>query len=101
MDGSIESCFQMCWAQARRLARWGYLVGVVFRVARVWGVAGGAGRQKEEGATSPQSSPPSDGGEEETARALGIREVVSFRNDVMAVISKAGCNAGACHGNAN
>jgi hypothetical protein len=24
---------------------------------------------------------------------------VSFRNDVMAVISKAGCNAGACHGN--
>lgn len=28
-------------------------------------------------------------------------EVVSFRNDVMAVLSKAGCNAGACHGNAN
>jgi hypothetical protein len=26
---------------------------------------------------------------------------VSFRNDVMAVISKAGCNAGACHGNKN
>src|SRR3954462_1632469 len=26
---------------------------------------------------------------------------VSFRNDVMAVLSKAGCNAGACHGNAN
>jgi len=26
---------------------------------------------------------------------------VSFRNDVMAVISKAGCNAGTCHGNAN
>ncbi len=24
---------------------------------------------------------------------------VSFRNDVMAVLSKAGCNAGACHGN--
>src|SRR5437868_11723229 len=24
---------------------------------------------------------------------------VSFRNDVMAVISKAGCNAGQCHGN--
>src|SRR5688500_13229042 len=23
----------------------------------------------------------------------------SFRNDVMAVLSKAGCNAGACHGN--
>ena len=28
-------------------------------------------------------------------------EEVSFRNDVMAVLSKAGCNAGACHGNAN
>src|SRR2546426_3217954 len=26
---------------------------------------------------------------------------VSFRNDVMPVLSKAGCNAGACHGNAN
>jgi len=26
---------------------------------------------------------------------------VSFRNDVMAVLSKAGCNAGVCHGNAN
>src|SRR2546422_4530082 len=26
---------------------------------------------------------------------------VSFRNDVMAVISKAGCNAGTCHGNKN
>ena len=26
---------------------------------------------------------------------------ISFRNDVMAVLSKAGCNAGACHGNAN
>src|SRR5438552_1673002 len=26
---------------------------------------------------------------------------VSFRNDVMAVLSKAGCNSGACHGNAN
>ena len=25
----------------------------------------------------------------------------SFRNDVMAVLSKAGCNSGACHGNAN
>src|SRR5687767_6131711 len=24
---------------------------------------------------------------------------VSFRNDVMAVIAKAGCSAGACHGN--
>lgn len=28
-------------------------------------------------------------------------EEVSFRNDVMAILSKAGCNAGACHGNAN
>jgi hypothetical protein len=26
---------------------------------------------------------------------------VSFRNDVMAVLSKAGCNAGGCHGNAS
>jgi hypothetical protein len=26
---------------------------------------------------------------------------VSFRNDVMAVLSKAGCNQGACHGNQN
>src|SRR5687768_5663153 len=26
---------------------------------------------------------------------------VSFRNVVMAVLSKSGCNAGACHGNAN
>src|SRR4026207_422696 len=25
----------------------------------------------------------------------------SFRNDVMAVLSKAGCNQGTCHGNAN
>ena len=25
----------------------------------------------------------------------------SFRNDVMAVLSKSGCNAGGCHGNAN
>jgi hypothetical protein len=31
---------------------------------------------------------------DETAR-------VSFRNDVMAVLSKAGCNAGTCHGNAS
>ena len=26
-------------------------------------------------------------------------EPASFRNDAMAVLSKAGCNAGACHGN--
>ena len=30
-----------------------------------------------------------------------VAVAVSFRNDVMAVLSKAGCNAGACHGNAN
>ena len=29
------------------------------------------------------------------------RGEVSFRNDVMAVLSKAGCNAGTCHGNKN
>ncbi len=28
-------------------------------------------------------------------------ETVSFRNDVMAVLSKAGCNQGTCHGNQN
>jgi Protein of unknown function (DUF1549)/Protein of unknown function (DUF1553) len=28
-------------------------------------------------------------------------EVPSFRNDVMAVLSRAGCNQGACHGNLN
>src|SRR5262245_25168385 len=26
---------------------------------------------------------------------------ISFRNDVMAVLSRAGCNQGACHGNQN
>src|SRR3989475_12727196 len=30
-----------------------------------------------------------------------LRNKVSFRNDVMAVLSKAGCNAGTCHGNKN
>jgi hypothetical protein len=38
------------------------------------------------------------------ALALASRAVaadVSFRNDVMAVLSKAGCNAGVCHGNAS
>src|SRR5437867_8102228 len=30
-----------------------------------------------------------------------FRAEVSFRNDVMAVLSKAGCNAGTCHGNKN
>jgi len=30
-----------------------------------------------------------------------LRTAVSFRNDVMAVLSKAGCNAGTCHGNKN
>src|SRR5262249_13370759 len=28
-------------------------------------------------------------------------EPISFRNDVMAVLSKAGCNQGTCHGNLN
>src|SRR5688572_20485919 len=32
---------------------------------------------------------------------LAAEEPISFRNDIMAVLSKAGCNAGACHGNAN
>src|SRR6185437_7995568 len=36
-----------------------------------------------------------------TALAGDPPREVSFRNDVMAVISKAGCNAGACHGNKN
>ena len=31
----------------------------------------------------------------------GTELPASFRNEVMAVLSKAGCNAGACHGNAN
>ena len=33
--------------------------------------------------------------------AIGHAEDVMFRREVMAVLSKAGCNAGACHGNAN
>ena len=33
--------------------------------------------------------------------AAPIPGEISFRNDVMAVLSKAGCNAGACHGNKN
>ncbi len=32
---------------------------------------------------------------------LGAAEPPSFRNDVMAVLSRAGCNQGACHGNLN
>src|SRR5215469_1765089 len=31
----------------------------------------------------------------------GLAAPVSFRNDVMAVLSRAGCNQGACHGNQN
>jgi hypothetical protein len=31
--------------------------------------------------------------------AFAAAEEISFRNDVMPVLSKAGCNAGACHGN--
>jgi hypothetical protein len=35
-------------------------------------------------------------------RATGSEALpVSFRNDIMAVLSKAGCNSGACHGNQN
>src|SRR5882724_8642949 len=30
-----------------------------------------------------------------------LRTKVSFRNDVIPVLSKAGCNAGTCHGNKN
>src|SRR5688572_19817792 len=30
-----------------------------------------------------------------------VTNAVSFRNDVMAVLSKAGCNTGPCHGNQN
>ncbi len=33
--------------------------------------------------------------------AFAQTEPVSFRNEVMAVLSKAGCNQGACHGNQN
>lgn len=32
--------------------------------------------------------------------SLGAADEVSFRHDVMAVLSKAGCNLGTCHGNA-
>lgn len=35
------------------------------------------------------------------ALSAAATEHVSFRNDVMAVLSKAGCNMGACHGNQN
>ena len=35
------------------------------------------------------------------AALLTSEPTVSFRRDVMQVLSKAGCNAGACHGNAN
>ena len=35
-----------------------------------------------------------------SATVAGFAEPVSFRNDVMAAISKAGCNLGTCHGNA-
>ena len=36
-----------------------------------------------------------------SAPSVAADQPVSFRNDVMAVLSKAGCNAGQCHGNAN
>ncbi|GAB4146378.1 MAG: DUF1549 domain-containing protein [Planctomycetaceae bacterium] len=35
------------------------------------------------------------------ASSLQADQSVSFRNQVMAVLSKAGCNAGVCHGNAH
>jgi len=35
------------------------------------------------------------------ASANALPHRISFHNDVMAVLSKAGCNAGPCHGNAN
>jgi hypothetical protein len=35
------------------------------------------------------------------ANGLARGDEVSFRNEVMPVLSKAGCNAGTCHGNAN
>src|SRR2546429_7467928 len=31
----------------------------------------------------------------------GSAQQVSFRNDIMAVLSRAGCNQGTCHGNQN
>src|SRR5215212_6876403 len=33
--------------------------------------------------------------------AAAVQQPVSFRNDVMPVLSKAGCSAGTCHGNKN
>lgn len=35
---------------------------------------------------------------EVTVRGAGVSEPVSFRNDVMPVLTRAGCNGGACHG---
>src|SRR3954469_5975625 len=35
------------------------------------------------------------------APSLAAGPAVSFRNEVMAVLSRAGCNSGACHGNLN
>src|SRR3954468_9449166 len=34
-------------------------------------------------------------------RVGAAEPLVSFRNEVMAVLSRAGCNQGACHGNLN
>jgi hypothetical protein len=36
-----------------------------------------------------------------SARAANPPPELSFRNQVMAVLSKSGCNAGTCHGNKN
>ena len=35
------------------------------------------------------------------ALAARATEPISFRNEVMAVLSRGGCNQGACHGNQN
>src|SRR5467141_4130735 len=35
------------------------------------------------------------------APTVADAQLVTFRNDVMAVLSKAGCNQGTCHGNQN
>src|SRR5262249_12046094 len=36
-----------------------------------------------------------------TIKNTGITPLLSFRNDVMPIFSKGGCNAGTCHGNFN
>src|SRR5262249_37930498 len=47
----------------------------------------------------------SSGGKDATAKVkvkdAAVTPPVSFRNDIMPLLSKAGCNAGTCHGNFN